>query len=145
MWSCVINPFSCWGSDYRRKRNVELILLANDCSMSTGSMSSFFCSPEYDQKPLRLICRERVAEIKRYNVKRHYDSHFDQENELTFDNLVSICTESAPCVLVVELVVTIYSSANRKAEPAFLSLHYSPARYVCKRRLRLAGNNANCC
>ena len=99
MWSCVINSFSCWGSDYRRKRNVELMLLANDCSMITGSMSSFFCSPEYDQKPLCLICRERAAEIKRYNVKRHYDSQFDQENELTFDNLISICTEGAPCVL----------------------------------------------
>ena len=91
MWNCVINPFSCWGSDYRRKRNVELILLANDCSMTTGSMSSFFGSPEYDQKAMCLICRESVAEIKRYNVKRHYDSQFDQENELTWDNFVSIC------------------------------------------------------
>ena len=29
---------------------------------------------EHDQKAMCLICRERVADLKRYNVKRHYDS-----------------------------------------------------------------------
>ena len=56
------------------KRNVELIPLANDCSMTTGSMSSFFAINEYDQKAMCLICHESVAEMKRYTVKRHYDS-----------------------------------------------------------------------
>ena len=57
------------------KRNVELIHLANDCLMTAGSM--FFCYREYDQD----ICIICVAEVKRYNMTRHYDSkqynHFD--------------------------------------------------------------------
>ena len=34
----------------------------------------FFCYREHDQKAMCLICRESVADLKRYNVKRHYDS-----------------------------------------------------------------------
>ena len=33
----------------------------------------FFCYSEHDQKAMCLICRESVADLKRYNVKRHYD------------------------------------------------------------------------
>ena len=57
------------------KRNVELIHPANDCLMTAGSM--FFCYREYDQD----ICIICVAEVKRYNMTRHYHSkqynHFD--------------------------------------------------------------------
>ena len=34
----------------------------------------FFCYREHDQKAMCLICRESVADLKRYNVNRHYDS-----------------------------------------------------------------------
>ena len=34
----------------------------------------FFCYREHDQKSMCLIRRESVADLKRYNVKRHYDS-----------------------------------------------------------------------
>ena len=33
------------------------------------------CYREHDQKAMCLICRESVADLKRYNVKRHYDSN----------------------------------------------------------------------
>ena len=34
----------------------------------------FFCYRENDQKAMCMICRESVADLKRYNVKRHNDS-----------------------------------------------------------------------
>ena len=33
----------------------------------------FFCYCEHDKKAMCLICRESVADLKRYNLKRHYD------------------------------------------------------------------------
>ena len=35
----------------------------------------FFCYREHDKKAMCLICIESVADLKRYNVKRHYDSN----------------------------------------------------------------------
>ena len=59
---------------------MESILLANDCPMTTRIISFFTVMSsvllfgcEYSQKAMYLVCCESVAEMKTYNVKRHYD------------------------------------------------------------------------
>ena len=54
------------------KKNV-LIIPEREHLTLPGSMSNFLCYREHDQKAMCLICRESVADLKRYNVKRHYD------------------------------------------------------------------------
>ena len=69
---------------------------------------------------------------------------FGEENDLTWENLVSLCTEKHAC-LVVKLNSLLVPSRNRKAEFDIIPLHNSPASMVRESRLWSAGYDENCC
>ena len=92
----------------------------------------FFCYREHDQKAMCLICKESVADLKRYNVKRHYDAKHKKCFDVSYigkDNRMKEFKKRFEAYLGETKRVSVFTETSSHVNEASYRICYSLAQH----------------